>query len=170
MAASAPGGIARMMTYLAWVAALGLATLWFGNALEQQRNPNRDLTVRGDGTVVLQRNRQGHYVVTARVNGQDVETLLDTGATRVSVPEALARRLQLPRGPGFPAMTANGVVTGYDTVLDSVQVGAITLHRVAAAIIPGSGVAQDQVLLGMSFLKRLDFSQQGDKLVLRPPG
>lgn len=166
-----PGGIGRGMTYLAWIAALALVTLWFNSALEKQRNPNSEVEVSsGDGSVVLQRNRQGHYVATARVNGQPVEVMLDTGATRVSVPEALAEKLGLRRGAGFPTVTANGVVTSYDTVLDSVQLGGITLHQVRAAIHPGSGLERDQVLLGMSFLKQLDFSQRGDSLILRPPG
>ena len=164
---SSPTGIGRGMTYLAWILALGLLTLFFNKTLEQQRNPNPEPTsiddARGSPTVVLKRNRQGHYVATARINGVPVEVMLDTGATRVSVPEALARRLRLQRGPPVLTSTANGSITTYDTVLDSVQLGDIRLQRVRATINPHS----DHVLLGMSFLKQLEFTQRGDTLILR---
>ena len=164
---SSPSGIGRGMTYVAWIVALGLLTLFFNKTLERQRNPNPEPTTVSDASggraVVLERNRQGHYVATARIDGLPVEVMLDTGATRVSIPETLARRLKLRRGPPIATSTANGAITTYDTVLDSVQLGDIRLNHVRASINPHS----DHVLLGMSFLKQLEFTQRGDTLILR---
>ena len=129
-------------------------------------NPNQQIasqTGADNGSVVLQRNRQGHYVATALINGQPTEVMLDTGATRVSVPEHLARTLGLQRGRAGQASTANGIITTYATTLDSVQLGGITLHKVRASINPNG----EDVLLGMSFLKQLEFTQRGDTLILR---
>ena len=85
--------IGKYMIVAAWVLVLALLTLFFNDRLEQQRNPNRSLkTTTADGMpeVQLKRNRFGHYVATGSINGQDVEFMLDTGASVVSVPVAVA--------------------------------------------------------------------------------
>ena len=162
---SSTSGIGRGMIIAAWLLGLALATVFFSGVLDHQRNPNQNVAIDGHGlpTVVLQRNRQGHYIATARINGEPVEVMLDTGATRVSIPATLARRLGLKRGRAVPTSTANGRVITYDTRLNAVSLGDITLHNIRASINPHS----DQVLLGMSFLKRLEFTQRGDSLILR---
>ncbi len=160
--------IGRWMFGLMWLVVLGLLTLGFNAYLAHQRNPNDHLekTVAADGArvVVLQRNRYGHYVASGSINGQPVEFILDTGATDVAIPEGVARRLGLQRGAPGRYETANGTAIGYATKLDEVRLGAIRLRGVRASINPG--MADDQVLLGMSFLRNLDFSQSGDRLTL----
>jgi len=158
------------MVVAAWLLVLGLLTLFFNNWLDGQRNPNRQVhsMTAADGVheVVLRRNRYGHYVANAALNDRAVEVLLDTGATLVSVPDSLARALDLRRGPAIPVETANGTITTYATRLKRIQLGDIVVHDVSAAINPRS----DEVLLGMSFLKRLEFTQRGDTLTLRQYG
>jgi aspartyl protease family protein len=148
---------------------LALLTALFQRELEEQRNPNRDPVARGSGEhaaeIVLQRNRQGHYLVNGEINGRPVEFLLDTGATTVAVPATLASRLGLKRGATVRMQTANGEVTGWLTRLDTVTIGPIRLENVRASI--GPGLQDGQILLGMSALKRLEFAQSGDQLILR---
>ena len=55
--------------------------------------------------------------------------------------------------------------TAYRIVLDSVQVGDIKLRNVEGAIVMGDGPGK--VLLGMSFLNRLQFENQSNVMVLR---
>ena len=157
------------MLLVAWVIALGLLSLLFSNALEHQRNPNRDVrsTIAQDGQsqIVLRRNRQGHYFAGGRINRQPVTFLLDTGATVVSVPQHIADRLGLRRGAKSRAMTANGMIETYATRLDSVAIGDIELRDVAAHINPY--MDSEDILLGMSFLKHLELTQRGDTLTLR---
>jgi aspartyl protease family protein len=165
------GRIGRAMTYAAWLVVLALLTWFFADWMAHERNPNREVTSRvgpsGVAEVVLQRNRGGHYVATGALDGMPVEVLVDTGASLVVVPEALARRLDLPRGARMLAHTANGTVVNYATRLASVRLGDIVLRDVRAAINPHG----EQVLLGMSFLRRLEMTQRGDTLILRdPPG
>jgi aspartyl protease family protein len=149
--------------------ALGLLTLFFNNFLDKQNNPNQDLSTQyhKDGTreVKLQRNRSGHYVANGTINGKPVVFFLDTGATIITIPEPVARRLNLQRGAEMLASTANGTVTTYSTELDSVAVGDIELYQVRASINPQ--MQGDEILLGMSFLKHLEFTQRGDTLILR---
>lgn len=157
------------MAVAAAVIVLLLLTSLFQSELENQRNPNREVEARslagGGSEVVLQRNRQGHYVTSGEINGRPVEFLLDTGATTVAIPASLANRLGLRRGAPIRMQTANGEVTGWLTRLDTVAIGPIKLDNVRATIGPGLG--DEQILLGMSALKRLEFTQSGDTLTLR---
>ena len=141
----------------------------FKPMLDRHINPNTRIegAVLSDGTreVVLLRNRAGHYVANGRINGRTVTFLLDTGATVVSVPGELARQLDLPLGPPGRATTASGVVTTYATRLDRVELGPIVGEDVPAHINPH--MPGRDVLLGMSFLRNLEFTQRGNTLTLR---
>jgi len=157
------------MQALAWVVLLGLGVLYFSDVLGRQQNPNpRPETPAAEDAireVTMQRNRFGHYVTSGEINGQPVTFLLDTGATGVAIPEALATRMGLQRGRAYRTQTANGTAISYATVLDEVAVADIRLPDVRAGIVPG--LQTDEVLLGMSFLKHLEFTQRGDSLTLR---
>ena len=150
-----------------WLGVLLLLVLFFQDQLQEQYNPNQNLAQQQASAeaVVLQRNRQGHYVASGLINGQEVVFLLDTGATDVAIPEHLAKQLQLRYGRSGQVNTANGVSRTYDTMLDSLSLGGITQRQVPAVIAPG--FKSDAILLGMSFLKHIEFSQRGDTLTLR---
>jgi len=163
-------GIGRGMMIAAWVLGLGLLALLFDDQLANMINPNRDPTgavdAAGGREVVLERNTRGHYVASGRINGRRVDFLLDTGATDVAIPEGLAARIGLTKGAGAMTQTANGVVAVWRSRLDSVELGPIRLRDVSAAIVPSMS-ADETILLGMSFLKRLEMLQQGRTLTLR---
>lgn len=153
------------------LAFIGSLTWVFSWLLDKQHNPNQGsltrITADGSGEVVLQRNRAGHYVANGRINGSQVQFFLDTGATSVSIPEPIAGQLGLQRGPAMIARTANGTVTVYATRLDSIGLGDIEMSNVNATINPA--MHGPDILLGMSFLGRLDLYQQGDTLRLQVP-
>ena len=158
------------MMALFWVTALALLTLYFSGLLDQRHNPNQQLqTARsesGQVEVVLERNAYGHYVAIGAINGHPVEFLVDTGATYLGIPAAVARRLQLKRGVASSSHTAAGVVRSYLVKLDSVRLGGIERYDVMASVIPD--MPGEGVLLGMSFLKDLEIRQSGTTLTLRP--
>lgn len=164
-----PQGIGKGMIYAAWIAALILLTIFFNSFLEKEYNPNQQLTTHfsGDGPreVVLQRNAMGHYVASGSLNGVPVVFLLDTGATTLAISESLANRLELKRGAQMQMTTANGTITAYSTTIDRVTLGVIELRQVRASITPS--MREEEVLLGMSFLKQLEFTQRGDTLIIR---
>lgn len=162
------GRTGKFMIVGAWILVLGLLTLFFTQWQEREYNPNRDPQARlqdGQREVVLQRNRFGHYVASGSINGKDVTFLLDTGATHISVPGGLAQDLDLKPGPAYRVGTANGTITVRGTTVDSLSLGPIQLHDVRANINPY--MEGDEVLLGMSALRNLEFSQRGDRLTLR---
>ena len=155
----------------AFILGLVLLTFLFQGVLDRQSNPNQSpqstLNASGAREVELLSNRQGHYVADGTINGTPVTFLLDTGATEVSVPGTLADHLRLPTGPPRTTHTANGTITTFGTLLDSVQLGPIALSGVRANINPH--MHGRQILLGMSFLKHLDFEQSGRSLTLSLP-
>ncbi len=156
------------MLILAWGAGLFLATHFFGKLEDQQRNPNstpQSIHTNDYVEVRLASSRQGHYYATGQINGQNVEFLLDTGATDVAVPAELARQLGLQAGAAVTVRTANGQSIGHRTRLKYLKLGDIVLEDVAALIAPG--MAGDEVLLGMSALKKLEFTQRDGTLLLR---
>ena len=142
-------------------------TFFFGGVEENRRNPNSSpssLIHTESIEVPLKRNRQGHYLLVGQINGEDVEFLLDTGATDVVVPASTARRLGLTYGTRARAMTANGPVTIYQTRIDELHLGKIRLTNIDASINPNMGGA---ILLGMTALGQIEFSQQADTLTLK---
>lgn len=157
------------MLIAAFAIGLGVLTLFFDNYLGQQSNPNQrpisQVTADGSVEVVLQRNRQGHYVAGGQINNSQATFLLDTGATDVVIPEMLANRAGLQRGAPMQAMTANGVVTVYATRIDELRLGDIQLRDVRASINPA--MSGDTVLLGMSALRQVEFTQREGSLTLR---
>jgi aspartyl protease family protein len=158
----------RGMIIAAWILLLVLLTLFFNNRLDEQNNPNRLLsatTTDGIPEVRLERNRYGHYVATGSINGQPVEFMLDTGATDVSIPVTVANKLGLKRGRSVVYQTANGKITAWQTSAAEIQLGPLRLGPVRASINPNDHGSS--VLLGMSFLKQLDFNQQGNTLTLK---
>ncbi len=151
--------------------ALGLAalTLYFDGWLEHQTNPNQSPDYReteaGIREVVLERNRQGHYVASGEINNVPVTFLLDTGATDVAIPAEVARKAGLREGIAGRASTANGVITVFATQVDELVLGNIVLTDVSASITPSMG--GETILLGMSALRQVEFTQRGTTLTLR---
>ena len=157
----------KTMISISWILLLGLLVFIFGNWEERQINPNQRVEGYADDSsrsVTLKRNRFGHYVSAGRINGEPVVFLLDTGATDVAIPTKTAQRLGLSREGQFQVQTANGVTRAYRTRISSLTIGTITLDDVRASIVPGMG--GDDILLGMSALKQLDFNQSGESLTL----
>lgn len=151
-----------------WVVLFGLALVLFDNLISERQNPNSSPVSRLNGEqqeVVLRRNSQGHFVATGVVNNSKVVFMVDTGATDVVLGEATARRAGLKKGSGGLANTANGVITVYDTRIDTLRLGDITLHNVEASINPH--MDDEQALLGMSFLGQLEMLQKNNTLTLR---
>ncbi|MFJ3446663.1 TIGR02281 family clan AA aspartic protease [Pseudomonas sichuanensis] len=165
----APGKRAgKVLMVLAWAAAMFLATRFFGEWEARQENPNSEVqSTQGDGFVEVRllSNGQGHFVADGAINGRVVHFMLDTGATDVAIPEALARDLDLARGAPVTLSTANGRTEGYRTRIDSLLLGDIHLRDVRALVVPG--LDGQAVLLGMSALKQLEFTQRGGTMLLR---
>jgi aspartyl protease family protein len=111
----------------------------------------------------------GHFWAWARVNGEWVRFLVDTGATAVALTPADAARLGFKPAEldyGLKVVTAGGSSRAASVTLASVAVGDARLDDVSALVVE-KGL--DTSLLGMSYLGRLSrFEGAGETLVLRP--
>jgi aspartyl protease family protein len=77
-----------------------------------------------------------------------------------------ARRLGINylSSPVMGAITAGGTIKAYRVKLDTVSVGSITLNNVDAAVLDGP--YPGEILLGMTFLNRVQMTRDGDTLTL----
>lgn len=110
----------------------------------------------------------GMYSITGFINGQPVTFIVDTGATWISMNIHHARSLGINFryiGKRSYVSTANGMVPIYRITLDKVRVGEIELTNVAAGVIEGNSPAK--VLLGNSFLNRVEMQRQGQVMLLK---
>lgn len=151
-----------------WIVVMIMVFFLFNNILENDYNPNQQVITQITGqqqAVILKRNRYGHYVTQGKINNHPVTFLLDTGASDISIPDKIAKKLKLKYGQEQRYQTANGIILGNLTSLNSVSIGNIKLQDVHASINPK--MDNDEILLGMSFLKHIEFTQRGDTLILR---
>lgn len=109
----------------------------------------------------------GHYFTPGRINGHAVEFMVDTGATAIAMNLPTARRLGLDyrSGQQISISTANGVVSGYRLLLDSVRIGGIELKLVEASVTVGD--FPTEILLGNSYLGRVDLRRDNGVLILK---
>lgn len=119
-------------------------------------------------TARVRADHSGHFFVEARIEGQPVTFLVDTGATLVALSAADARRIGLDPLPGeftSEVRTAQGTTRAAPAVLPEIAVGSVRLRNVSAQVLaPGLEIS----LLGMSFLGRLGgYSVQDGVLDLR---
>lgn len=112
--------------------------------------------------------QKGMYVIPGSINQQPVQFMVDTGASWVAMNANTARRLGINfryEGQQGVAGTAAGQVSVYVVTLQSVRIGEIELQNVEGAVIDAP--ADNQVLLGASFLNRVDLLREGQMMLLR---
>jgi aspartyl protease family protein len=109
----------------------------------------------------------GHFWVDARINGEDVKFLVDSGATMTTVGRETAARVGLQVSPGRNQVvrTGNGLVRVATGTANTLTVGSIERDNVPVH------VANDDDLnvLGMNFLSSLQrWGVEGRWLILVP--
>lgn len=116
--------------------------------------------------VVLSVGPGGHFTTTGAINGRPVQFMVDTGATLVSMGRDEASRLGIDLAGARKAytQTANDAVPVQLVTLSRVRVGEIELINVGAAVMPQ---AMPMVLLGNSFLARLQMRRDNDQMRLQ---
>jgi len=100
-----------------------------------------------------------------------VNFLVDTGATNIAMNEIVAGRLGIDfRYSGTPTRvsTASGIAPAHNVTLASVRVGDIELKNIRATVLEGQ--YPREVLLGMSFLSRVELERKGKLTILRHDG
>ena len=110
----------------------------------------------------------GHFYVEARVEGVAIRFLVDTGASRVVLSQADARRIGIDPARldySLRIATANGEARAASVMLTTIEVED---HRVEGVRALVNEAPMSHSLLGMSFLDRLDgYEVRDGALVLR---
>ena len=152
---------------LAWglifLAAIGAAGLW--QDISREVMPRQAML---DPTrIEVPLGPDGHFHLTAELNGAPVRFIVDTGASALALSPRDARRagIDLDRLVyAGQARTANGIVPTATVRLDRVAIGDIVDENVPAMVIQAD---IDRSLMGMDYLRRFArISFEGDTMIL----
>ncbi len=115
---------------------------------------------------VLTADGRGQFFAGGDVNGNSVRFLVDTGASTIALPRSFAVRagVMLGNAQTVAVSTANGHVRASKVLLNTVRVGGVTASMVEAIVMEDAQLPV--ALLGMSFLKRTNMKNEGDRLTL----
>jgi aspartyl protease family protein len=115
--------------------------------------------------IVLPVGSGGHFMSAGKINGREVNFMVDTGATMVALAVADAERIGLnyKSGQAMQANTANGVSQAWHVKLGSVRIGDVEVRDVDAAVVPQG---MPFVLLGNSFLNRFKMQRDAGQMTL----
>ncbi len=120
------------------------------------------------GTATFRVGRDGHYQITATINGADIVTTFDTGASAVVLTQRDAAAAGIDVSTlryNVPVQTANGTGRAAQVTLNRMEVGGIVRERIRAFVAEEG--ALEQSLLGMTFLRTLTrYSVSGNSLEL----
>lgn len=113
-------------------------------------------------SLTLKAGEGGHYSVDGQVNGQTVVFVVDTGASFVAIPQAMAGAAHLSCQTPATSETANGTTSGCTTSISVLSFGSFTLREVTAVLLPNL----TQPLLGMNVLKQFNITQENGEMRL----
>jgi aspartyl protease family protein len=116
--------------------------------------------------ISLTSDANGHFMTSGSINGSVARFMVDTGATMVAMGAGDARRANIDytKGVSGTMLTANGPVRVWRVSINALRIGDVLLNGV-------DGVVQEHdmpfVLLGMSFLNRMEMQRSGETMTLR---
>ncbi len=118
--------------------------------------PSSNRSASRSDDVKIRAQADGHFYVDAKINGRNIDLVVDTGASMVALRESDARRagIRLSRSDfNAPISTANGMAYAADVTLRRVSIGGINIRNVRGVVIPDERLRIS--LLGASFLNKL---------------
>jgi aspartyl protease family protein len=121
----------------------------------------------GARTLVLTQSDDGGYYLVGSVNGVPVRFLIDTGSSDIVLSLDDARRVDIDQSKlvfDHSYETANGIGKGAILLVSSVEAGPVRLGQTEVSV---NEAPLSHSLLGMAFLKKLDFEFKGRQLILR---
>ena len=107
--------------------------------------------------VVITADARGHFTSAFKLNGRQVDGMIDTGATLVAINSSTARRIGVSLNASdfkHQVNTANGAIKAALVTVDRLQIGKITVDGVQAVVLDDKALRTN--LIGLSFLQRLE--------------
>jgi len=118
-------------------------------------------------SISIPMNHRGMFLTSGSINGVPVNFLVDTGASSVAMSEKTAKKIGLQYklyGDRAISSTAAGDTRSWLMPLKKVSVAGLELTNVHGAVVEKMDF--DEVLLGMSFLRQLNMSNNGQIMKL----
>lgn len=108
-------------------------------------------------------SRGNHYFAPLTINGRTFQGMIDTGASTVAMSAEMAKKYGIGSAGGKSGLssTANGSITTTQVTVALIDVAGIKLRNVPVSI----GIS-DGILIGMSFLSRVDISTGSGTMTL----
>ncbi len=162
------------------------AAVFLGPALEQKPQPvvsssaspytppspqipaQRQVMSSTRGIEYLNADTNGHFSANVEINGTEIKTLVDTGATMVAFGASDAERVGIRPAQSeykYKTQTANGEVSMARVVISRIRLGSIELENIEAAVLPEG--ALNGTLLGMTFLRKLQVQTDNGRMILK---
>ena len=157
---------------LAWVAIFGVAFLLFAFRGEFSQLGQR-IRAEATGSPIVEGEvvripvaEDGHFYVNAKLNGQDIRFMVDSGASVTTVSRSAASAAGMEIGTRrATVITANGPTSVMQSYADRLQIGSIERTDFPVDVSEQEGLN----LLGMNFLRSLQgWRVEGNYLVLQP--
>ena len=155
--------IKTFLNVLAVASFLGLMTYLLTS--EKQKEMSSATLVQGRKTIITQ-DMNGNFVTNGTIDGVGSSMLIDTGASTLVITESLAQKIGLLKRGRVAVNTANGTSEGYLTVVKEIKIGNLLGKNINAVVVPNMDIPH--VLIGMSFLKTINFEKNGRQLILLP--
>jgi aspartyl protease family protein len=111
----------------------------------------------------------GHFWVTASINGVPRRMLVDSGATVTALAPSTAQEARIQTGTGLAPVvlqTANGAAPAKTGKIDELKVGNIVARNLRVVSSPGLGRLD---VLGMNFLSKLQSWRVEDRTLILVP-
>jgi aspartyl protease family protein len=144
------------------------ATPALAKATPQKAASTQTVAQAGSRSISIPRDGRGHFLTDARIDGQRIDFMVDTGASVVALNEKSAARFGLRPSRGdynATVSTANGTIKAARTRIDMMDVGGLIVRDVDAMVLPDEALSEN--LLGLSFLSKLKrFEYANGRLVL----
>jgi aspartyl protease family protein len=138
-----------------------LAASAFGTAFSRD-TVTPELPLSKTKALVIKADTQGHFRGTVFINNIKMPYLIDTGATKTSIPAKLAVSAGLAFGSPLRSHTAGGTVIDHETHINSLKLGNAEIRNLDANI----NEYLDEVLIGMNTLKYFQLTQSGGTMTL----
>jgi clan AA aspartic protease (TIGR02281 family) len=126
--------------------------------------PEQEPTKKVNEIIVIPQGPGGHYFLDAEVNSHSLTFVVDTGATMVALPRAVAASASLFCNEKALMDTGNGRTGGCTTTITELKLGkgSLVLKNVQAVIMPNL----NQPLLGMNVLQNFNIEQKNSEMQL----
>lgn len=127
-------------------------------ATEQKQNQEADKPF--NGVLVIPQHGNGHYFVEGSINGKPLTFVIDTGASSVVLPRAMAMAAGVYCKDNILMQTVNGTASGCTGIVSRLKFGPFQIRDVTVMIAPNLS----QPLLGMNVLQQHKIEQDNGEL------